>query len=230
MVAEVGGDAPRNDGAAVAYEPPAHERGGDRQATPRLRCGDGRVVVRNRDQVHDARQDSRVEPPARSFRDDQVDHGRPVVMERRQRAYAQRVPVLALHALREVHVAPALRDVAEQGVLPHPLAVLDPRNDVPIAVRAAAAGDDPDVLATLAVDLAACDGVDGRPVRSGDVDAEVEGLAALRADPRIAEEPTHRVLLVERLDGPAVAHLRRAGSESRSRCPCARGCRPRPRL
>ena len=163
--------------------------------------------MRNRDQVHDARQDPRVEPPARAFGDDQVDHGRAVVVEGRQRPCAQRVPVLAVDALGEVHVAPASRDVAEQGVLPHPLAVTDARNDVPVAVRAAAAGDDPDVLAALAVHLAARDRVDGRPVRRGDIDAEVERLAALRADPRIAEEPANRVLLVERLHWPAVAHL-----------------------
>ena len=162
--------------------------------------------MRDRDQVDDADQGARLEDSAAALRDDPVDHRRAEVVERRQRAFTQRVPVVPVDPLGEVDVAPGLGDVAEQLVLPHPLAVLDALDDVPVPVRAAGAGDDTDVLGAFGMNGSARDRVDGVPSGAETSTPKWSALLPLRADARIAEEPAHGVLLVERLHGPAVAH------------------------
>ena len=104
------------------------------------------------------------------------------------------------------------------------LPVLDGGHDVPVAVlRRASALDDRDVLGAFEVDDSGLHRVDGRPVRTGYVDAEVEGLRAFGTDARVAEERPDGVLMIKRLERPAIAHLgvnsascARAGSPARA--------------
>ena len=106
-----------------------------------------------------------------------------------------------------MHVPPAFRDVADQFVLRDVLAVLHGRDDVPVAVLTrTTALDDRDVLGALDVDDAGLHRIDGSPIGPRDIDAEVKSLPALVPDSRVAEERPHGVLLIERLERPAVAH------------------------
>ena len=92
----------------------------------------------------------------------------------------------------------------------HALAVADGRLDVPVLeLGVAVAADDRDGLRPERLESydAVERRVDGRAVGARDVDSEVEAAAhAVRRHPdaRVAEEPAHGVLRVERLDRPAV--------------------------
>ena len=124
-----------------------------------------------------------------------------------------RVAVDVVQALGEVDVAPALLDVPEQLVQPDLLVVRDRGLDVPVAERPSVGRLHGDCVAlVLDEDLAGRDRVDGGAVRRRDVDAEVEGVARV-LHARVVEEAAHRMLAVERLDGPWVG---RAHSASRS--------------
>ena len=80
---------------------------------------------------------------------------------------------------------------------------------MPVAEVAAVGFDDDDAavcgdVAGRAVgDFACRHGVDRCAGGGGDIDAEVKGLAA-GGDARVAEEPTHGVLAVERLQRPGI--------------------------
>ena len=101
-------------------------------------------------------------------------------------------------------MAPSLRDVTEERAPPDTRAVPHRGHDVPVRVLSLALHlDDGDVLA-VDRDAPALDGVDGSPVERGDVDPEMEGLAAAAPDPRIPQQAANGVLPVERLDRPAM--------------------------
>jgi hypothetical protein len=92
-------------------------------------------------------------------------------------------------------------------VLGHVFSMPHHRHDVPIAVLTVAPSlDDRDVLLAFEVDGSRLHGVHRRPVRRGDVDAEVERLRTTVADARIAEEAAHGMLPVKRRDRPPVGH------------------------
>ena len=138
-----------------------------------------------------------------------------MVEKRRQRPRSQRVPVLAVHGLREVQVTPAPPDVADQLMPAHVLAGVNDGADVPVPERASAAARDRDVGAAT-VHVAGCDGVHLRPVGGGDVDAEMEGRELpfrVEVEPGIVERPTDRVRLVERPDRPRVRGGGRGGTQ-----------------
>ena len=123
----------------------------------------------------------------------------------------QRVHVDAVAAFGEVHVLPRRLGPADhREIRLHALAVADGRLDVPVLeLGVAVAADDRDGLRPERLEPydAVERRVDGRAVGARDVDSEVEAAAhALRRHPdaRVAEEPAHGVLRVERLDRPAV--------------------------
>lgn len=137
------------------------------------------------------------------------------VAPRRERAGPQRVAVLAAPPLCEVDVQPRRLDVAEQLVARDALLVGDRRDDVPVA-EVDAVTRDGDRPRTLQKDDAGVDRVDRRPVRRGDVDAEVECLRGAR-DARVVEMGADRVRAVERSQRPGVGdalELRRVWRDS----------------
>src|SRR6185369_15935086 len=120
---------------------------------------------------------------------------RDVIDVRRQRPRAQRISILPVDALGEVHVAPPTPDVAEQLVLADTLARVHNRTDVPVAEAAAALARDGDIR-RMRSDPAPFDGVDRRAVLGGDVDPEMErGERPLGAEVEagIVERATDRV-------------------------------------
>lgn len=136
---------------------------------------------------------------------------------RRERARPQRVDDRAAALLREVHVRPRLRDVPDhRAVRGDALPRADAGDDVPVLEGDAARPvDDHGVVRVQR--MGARDAVEGRvdggPVRRRDVDPEVDAVALAR-DPRVAEVAADGMLLVERLDRPAVRREgRRRGRE-----------------
>ena len=125
--------------------------------------------------------------------------------------------------LGEVHVAPVLGlhgDVSEQAVERHMDAGLDGRRDVPVAEVATVGLNhhDAPVLGDVGWrakrDLPRGDRVHRRAARCCHVDAEVERSAA-GGDSRVAQEPAHRVLAVERLHRPGIRRRSRVRDASR---------------
>jgi hypothetical protein len=120
--------------------------------------------------------------------------------------------------LGEVHVRPRLLDVADhRAVGGDVLARRDAGDDVPVLEGDAAGSvDDHGFVGVQRVE--ARDAVEGRvhrgPVRRRDVDPEMDGVA-LAGDPRVSEVAADRVLLVERLDRPAVGGEGRRRSRER---------------
>ena len=90
----------------------------------------------------------------------------------------------------------------EQLVLPDALAVGHGRDDMPVPVRGVT-GDHRERAATLEMHLAGTDCVDGRAVRSRDVDPEVK-RPRRPSDTRIVEHAAHRMRPIERFQRPAV--------------------------
>ena len=119
------------------------------------------------------------------------------------------IDVLLVDALGEVDVAPALLDVPEQLVQADLLVVGDRGLHVPVAEGAPVGrlhGDG--VALVLDEDPPGRDRVDGGAVGRRDVDAEVERVARV-LHARVVEEAAHRVLAIERLDGPGVGSSHR---------------------
>ena len=132
----------------------------------------------------------------------------------------ERIDHAAAFVLGQVHVIGDPRDAAEKRVPSGDvLAFPDARADVPVLEGAAARGH-PDPLRRDIRDRPVDDRVDGGAAGSGDVDALVEGKAAVRVHERVhrrrpvklharvAEVRTDEMLAVERLDGIAVALTR----------------------
>ncbi len=92
-------------------------------------------------------------------------------------------------------------------------AIRDRRNDVPVAEVAARCEDDDD-LRSANRDATGRDRVHSGSVGRRDVDTRVKRPAALGAEARIAEEPAHRMLTVERDDRPRIGDALR----QRTRC------------
>ena len=92
--------------------------------------------------------------------------------------------------------------MAEQLVLSDTLAVGHGRDDVPVPERGVT-GDHPQRAATLEMHLAGTDCIDGRAIRSRDVDPEVK-RPRRPSDTRIVEHAAHRMRPIERSQRPAV--------------------------
>jgi len=109
------------------------------------------------------------------------------------------MPETAPPTLRTFQVFP---DVPEPLMPGHALQVTDGRHDVPVA-EAGVTVHHRERAASLQVDDTGPDGVDGRPVRGRDVDAEVKQPRP-RRDARIVEVGANRVRAIERLQRPGV--------------------------
>ena len=195
--AEVRKRRPALDRAPLRVEDAAaHERRHDREVVPGPRDGERRLVVGLDDELAGLIDDRRAD-------------ARPcLVRERPQRTRAKRVQVATAVLLGEVHVAVRLLDMPDDGLVRgHVLAAPHDGDHVPVAELHVVRPDDRDGRRVQRVDVGgpAHRRVDRRAVRCGDVDAEVElARLAVVGDPRISEEPAHRVLQAERLDGPGI--------------------------
>ena len=101
-----------------------------------------------------------------------------------------------------MEMKPGSLDVTEQLVPPDPLVMGDGRDDMPVAKRGVTR-DDRQRAAALEMYLAGTDGVDGRAVRSRDVDPEMKRPRRAR-DPRVVEPTANGVRSIERSQRPVV--------------------------
>ena len=220
--AEVRCRAPRDRCRAVQPgDAPAHERGGDRQSAE---------AARHPNRWHVERIDGNLDAPAQAERrlhepglvaDQRVANRRPRVVDvRRQVTFLQRVDRVSTVDLGQVHVTEGRLHVSDHRVLSDDLlALADDGDDVEVLedalVALVLAGVDVQRRRAEVVRNPADHRIDRRSVGRGDVDSLMEREeagtveaacehAVLVHRARIAEEAADRMLLVERLERPAV--------------------------
>ena len=106
-----------------------------------------------------------------------------------------------------MQMQPRSLDVPKQLMFPDTLAVSHGRDDMPVSERGVT-GDHRQRAATLEMNLAGADCVDGRAIRSRDVDPEVK-RPRRPSDTRIVEHAAHRMRPIERSQRPAVQSSKR---------------------
>lgn len=211
--AEISGRLPRNDDAASSGEPPPNERRCEPEMALRPR-----EVDRERRPVEcvgddaDGAGDAEGGDSARAAMNGERLYGRPRrVVVGSERTCPQRVHVRATALLREVNVAGAAPDPAnDRPIGDRSVSFADGGDDVPVRQRDSAISDADDLPGIIDRDDRTGDRcVHGCSVRGLNVDAVVEVVPA-----RITEVAADDVLLVERPYRPPVAGRSVAGGAS----------------
>jgi hypothetical protein len=226
VLPEIDCGLPVDDRAPRAREPPANQRGDDGLVVPRSGHVDRRDVDALRDQVDRAGHVVAVDALAAALDSHTAYDRARRVAEGRHSAGPEGVDVHVVSPFREVDVSPTVRDAADdRPVRGGQRAALRGRYHVPVLELDAVRTGHVHGLA-FDHDPTRSSRVYRRAVRSRDVDAEMKAICAtdvwdFPVHSRIAEETADRMLLMERLERPAVrGGVRRPGAGKNEKAGC----------